>query len=59
MSRYYSQYLNMSNYMILSFYVTLTSIILFPSDIVSTGLYLIKIINNLSKLGSSENSSNN
>ena len=36
-----SCYLNMSNYTILSFYITLTSIILFPSDIISTCLCLI------------------
>ena len=48
----------MSNYTILSFYITLTSIILFPSDIISTCLCLINIINNLSIAGTSENSSN-
>ena len=49
----------MSNYMIKSIYITLTSIILVPSDIISTCLCLTKKINNLSIAGSSENSSNN
>ena len=43
----------------MSDYITLTSLILFPSDIISTCLCLINIGNNLSLAGSSENSSNN
>ena len=47
------------HYKYICIYITLTSIILLPSDIISISLCLISIKNNLSLAGSSENSSNN